>query len=29
MDLEHIQGYIQLEALKGEPQHLYYQWHDD
>ena len=29
LDIEHIQSYIRLENIKGEPQHHHYQWHDD
>ena len=28
-DLEHIQRYIQMDTLKGEPQHYHYQRHDN
>ena len=28
MDPEQTQSYIQLENMKGEPQHYHYLWHD-
>ena len=28
LDMELIQIYIQLKAMKGEPQHHHHQWHD-